>query len=169
MWIRRTLLIAILLVVAAGVQVSVLARLTLPGAVPDLVLVTVIAIALSYGPLAGAVSGFAGGLLLDLAPPTDGAVGMLALIGMIVGYLTAVIVEPRDRTLPVVLAMVGGSAIGGVLVYALGLAVTGSPRVSWTNVPGLALSAGLYAALLSMMVVPFVAWIVRRVTPEAVL
>lgn len=169
MWIRRTLLIALLLVVSAGVQVSVLARLGLPGAVPDLVLVTVIAIALAYGPVAGAVSGFAGGLLLDLAPPTDGAVGMLALIGMLVGYLAAVIVEPRDRTLPVVLAMAAGSTIGAVLVYALGLAVTGSPRVSWTNVPGLALSAGLYAALLSMLVVPLVAWIVRRVTPEVVL
>lgn len=169
MWIRRTLLIAVLLVVATGLQISVLGRLGLPGAVPDLVLVTVIAIALSYGPLAGSVSGFAGGLLLDLAPPTDGAVGMLALIGMIVGYLAAVVVEPRDRTLPVVLAIAAGSGIGSVLVYAMGLAVTGSPRVTWTNVPGLALSAGLYAALLAMPMIPFTTWLVRRVTPEAVL
>lgn len=169
MWVRRTLLIAVLILVAAGLQISVLARLGLPGAVPDLVLVTVIAVAFAYGPLAGAVTGFAGGLLLDLAPPNDGAVGTLALIMMVVGYVSAVVVEPRDRTLPVTLAIVGGSAVSAVLAYAVGLAVTGSERVSWTNVPGLALSAGLYAALLGMVAIPLVAWLVRRITPEAVL
>lgn len=70
---NRILLSATLIVVALVVQVSVLARLQLPGAVPDLVLLTVVALALAYGPVSGSLIGFTAGLLADLAPPADHA------------------------------------------------------------------------------------------------
>ncbi|CAM5330973.1 hypothetical protein SPURM210S_05625 [Streptomyces purpurascens] len=57
------------------IQVSVLARLHLPGAVPDLMLLTVLGLALVYGHMGGALVGFGAGLLADLAPPADHAAG----------------------------------------------------------------------------------------------
>jgi rod shape-determining protein MreD len=76
----RVLFAVVLLVVALAVQVSVLARLPLPGATPDLVLLAVVALALAHGPGFGLVAGFAAGLGSDLVPPADHAVGRWALV-----------------------------------------------------------------------------------------
>ena len=56
MHINRILLSASLVVVALVLQVTVLARLQLPGAVPDLLLLVVLGLALVYGHTAGASS-----------------------------------------------------------------------------------------------------------------
>ena len=166
MWLRRVLVIAGALLIALAVQVAFLGRLHLPGAVPDLVLVTVVAIALAYGPVTGAVSGFAAGLLLDLAPPATGIIGLTALIGMAVGFITGVSVDPRDRTIFVIMALVGGSTGGAVLVSAGLMTVFATGRVDWAQVPALALTAGLYGVLLAPLVIPAFTRVVRRVTPE---
>jgi rod shape-determining protein MreD len=86
MWLHRILLSAVLVVVALVVQVSVFARLGLPGAVPDLLLLVVIGLALVYGPVGGCLVGFCAGLLADLAPPSDHAVGRYALVLCLLGY-----------------------------------------------------------------------------------
>ncbi|KOG53795.1 rod shape-determining protein MreD, partial [Streptomyces varsoviensis] len=52
MRLNRTLLATLLVVVALVVQVCVLARLHLPGAVPDLLLLVVVSLALVYGHVA---------------------------------------------------------------------------------------------------------------------
>jgi hypothetical protein len=44
----------------------------------------------------------------------------------------------------------------------------GSGRVSWEDVPGMVLSSALYAVILAPVVVLGVAWLARRVAPEAV-
>jgi uncharacterized membrane protein len=56
--VRRFLLGATTVVTALLLQSTVLARLPLPGGVPDLLLVLVVAFALVEGPLSGAVTGF---------------------------------------------------------------------------------------------------------------
>ena len=53
MRVNRILLSVPLVVVALVIQVSVLARLHLPGAVPDLLLLTVLGLAMVYGHVAG--------------------------------------------------------------------------------------------------------------------
>ncbi|MEV8206678.1 rod shape-determining protein MreD, partial [Streptomyces sp. NPDC079189] len=58
---NRTLLSTALVVIALVVQVSVLARLQLPGAVPDLLLLVVLGLAFVYGHVAGALIGFGAG------------------------------------------------------------------------------------------------------------
>jgi rod shape-determining protein MreD len=68
--VNRILLSSALVVVALVGQVSVLARLNLPGAVPDLLLLTVVGLALVYGHVGGCLVGFGAGLLADLAPPS---------------------------------------------------------------------------------------------------
>src|SRR3954471_9968128 len=86
MRVNRILLSTALIVVAMVLQVSVLARLHLPGAVPDLLLLVVLGLALTYGHVAGALIGFGAGLLADLAPPADHAAGRYALVLCVIGY-----------------------------------------------------------------------------------
>src|SRR5690348_16148633 len=69
-------------------------RLPLPGATqPDLVLLLVTAIAVVTGPATGAITGFAGGLALDIAPPTAHYAGEYALILCLAGYAAARVVR----------------------------------------------------------------------------
>ncbi len=87
MRVNRILLSVALVVVALVIQVSVLARLHLPGAVLDLLLLTVLGLALVYGHVGGALVGFGAGLLADLAPPADHAACRYALVLCVIGYL----------------------------------------------------------------------------------
>ena len=69
------------------VQLTVLNRLPVPVAAPDLVLVTVAAWGLAHGATGGALVGFAAGLGLDLAPPAAHPLGSWALGLTLAGYL----------------------------------------------------------------------------------
>lgn len=155
------------LLLAFLLQVSLLARLGLPGATPDLVVVTTVALALAYGPLTGAVCGFGAGMLIDLAPPSDGPIGFAALVLLVVGVAAGGAVDPRDRTVPVLAAIVALSAGGTVLATAALDALVGSERVVWSQVPAVALSSALYAVLLAPIVVPGIRWIGMRLTRDA--
>jgi hypothetical protein len=85
--LHRALAAPVLLVVAVMLQVSLVNRLPLPGdAGPDLVILVVAALAVTRGPITGAVTGFLGGLALDIAPPGSDLVGESALVCCVVGY-----------------------------------------------------------------------------------
>jgi rod shape-determining protein MreD len=58
---------AVLLFVAAILQVSIFSQVHVFGGVPDLLLVTLVAIALLRGSIVGAAGGFFAGLLVDTA------------------------------------------------------------------------------------------------------
>jgi rod shape-determining protein MreD len=75
---------AVLLFVVAVAQVSIFSQLHVFGAVPDLLLVSLVAIALLRGSVAGAVGGFFAGLLVDTA--TLGTLGLTSLVLTLVGY-----------------------------------------------------------------------------------
>ncbi|HEY0937681.1 MAG TPA: rod shape-determining protein MreD, partial [Trebonia sp.] len=88
------LALAVALFAAVIFQFTVVNRLPLPGAgAPDLVLLLVAAIAVTAGPLAGTVSGFAGGLALDVAPPAAHYAGQDALVFCLAGYGAARVVR----------------------------------------------------------------------------
>lgn len=75
---------AALVFVAAVLQSSIFSGVELLGATPDLLLVTLVAIALLRGAITGAAVGFAAGLLLDVA--TLARLGETSLLLTIVGY-----------------------------------------------------------------------------------
>lgn len=75
---------AVLLFVAAIMQVSIFSELHLFGAVPDLLLVTLVAVALLRGSVAGAVCGFFAGLIVDTA--TLGTLGLTSLVLTLAGF-----------------------------------------------------------------------------------
>ena len=94
--------------------------------------------------------------------------GLTALIFLAIGFVTGGVIDPRDRTVPIVMGIVALSTGASVLVYALVSALFGSDRILWDAVPSLVLSASLYGLLLAPLVVLLVTWLVRKLTPEAV-
>ena len=163
-WLRVLLGVA-LIVTALLLQLTVLPFLNLPGAVPDLVAVTVIAIAAVAGPVRGAVIGFIAGVLIDLAPPAIGLIGVSALVLVIVGYVTGLVAFKRDRAPVVLVGVAGLLASGSVLVSAAVAGIVGDPHVSWDRVPVVVVTELVYSMLLAAFVVPAVAWLWIRVAP----
>jgi len=75
---------AVLLFVAAILQVSVFTQVHVLGGVPDILLVMLVSIALLRGSIVGALGGFFAGLLVDTA--TLGTLGLTSLVLTIAGY-----------------------------------------------------------------------------------
>lgn len=164
---RRILVSTILLFLAVLIEVTVLAPLDLPGSTPSLVLVVVVILAGQFGATTGAVAGFAGGLLLDIAPPAAGTIGVSALLLTVVGYAAGRFAETDDRpwwSLAIVaaiaapLVVLAGAIIGGLL---------GDPRVRWDEVVGLVLTSAGYALALGLLLALPLRRLCRWVVPEA--
>ena len=100
-WRKALVVVAlpVALFAAVVVQLTVVNRLPLPGGVaPDLVLLLVTAVAVSTNPMTGLVTGFAGGLALDIAPPAAHYAGEYALVFCLTGYFAARIVGALRAT-----------------------------------------------------------------------
>jgi rod shape-determining protein MreD len=168
MRVTRTLLTALLVSVALVLQVSVLARLQLPGAVPDLLLLTVLGLALVYGHVGGCLTGFLAGLLADLAPPADHAVGRYALVLCVVGY-AAGLTKPengqhRSATVPMLVVAVG--AASSTLLYAGVGALVGDTAARDVGLTNLLITATVYDLLLAPFIVPLVMGLARRLESD---
>ncbi|MEV6736531.1 rod shape-determining protein MreD [Streptomyces sp. NPDC051104] len=164
MRLNRMLLATPLVLVALVIQVSVLARLHLPGAVPDLVLLTVVGLALVYGHVGGCLVGFGAGLLSDLAPPADHAAGRYALVLCVIGYLAG-LAKPENGRLKSAsgpMVVVVAAAIGSTLLYACVGALVGDTAARHVGLPSLLFTAALYDLLLAPFVVPGIMALARR-------
>ena len=75
---------AAVLFVAAIMQVSIFAQARILHGAPDLLLVTLVSVALLRGTIVGAVGGFFAGLVVDTA--TLGTLGLTSLVLTIAGY-----------------------------------------------------------------------------------
>lgn len=161
---RRFLLGAVAVVTALLLQTTVLARLPLPGGVPDLLLVLVVAFALTEGALSGTATGFVVGLLADLG--SDHELGRAVLVYTLVGYLAGLVHDDRPRSVGLPVAVVAASAVAAVGVYALEGLLLGDPRITaaafWRSLGGTV----TYSVLLTPLVVPLVSGLVRRLDVE---
>lgn len=88
----------VLVFVAAIAQVSIFSSVHLLGGTPDVLLLTLVAVALLRGPVYGAAAGFGGGLVVDTA--TLGTLGVTSLLLTLAGYWLGRYGETtgRDRT-----------------------------------------------------------------------
>jgi rod shape-determining protein MreD len=157
--VRRAAASVVLLAVALTAQLTVVNRLSLPGAgAPDLVLLTVVALGMCSRPATAAVIGFCAGLCLDIAPPGSYLIGEYALVLCLVGYLCGRMrgLLIQSATLTIAGAMAAAAA-GEALVALLGLAIS-DPQVSWTAVQQVLPSAIVYDVVVS----PFVLYLVMR-------
>jgi rod shape-determining protein MreD len=152
---------ALMMVVALIAQVAVANRLPLPGSVtPDLVLLTVVALALVNGELVGLVAGFGAGLAADIMPPADHTIGRYALVYCLVGYICGRVSPEMDRSSVVPFVAVAVGALAGTLLYAGVGMLLGDPRATWAIIARMVPLSVLYDVLAS----PFVVWTVLRVT-----
>ena len=76
--------IGVLLFLVAILQVSAFSSVRIGGAAPDVLLVTLVAVALLRGSITGAVAGFLTGLVVDIT--TLGTLGLTSLLLTLAGY-----------------------------------------------------------------------------------
>ncbi|HET9288180.1 MAG TPA: rod shape-determining protein MreD [Gaiella sp.] len=140
-----------LVLVAAVVQVTTISGTRLLGAEPDLLLVTIVCLALVSGSIPGAVAGFAGGLLVDVM--TLGTLGTSSILLTLAGYWAGRYGETtgRGRAYAPALAAFAislAATIGGVTLHFL----LGQP-VSARDALITALPSALLAAVLALGVI----------------
>jgi rod shape-determining protein MreD len=161
-------LAALFLMIAVTVQTSLLPNLAVAGVTCDLVLIVVIALALSRGPEWGAIAGFAGGLLLDVVPPADHTAGRWALALALSGYVAGLIrretsagpVGPLGVALTVVLG-----AVLSLGVYSATGSLLHDPAVDWGQFGVRVGIAAGYDVVGAIVVIPLVMWVMGRVVP----
>ncbi|MGH8893199.1 MAG: rod shape-determining protein MreD [Actinomycetes bacterium] len=162
----RVLVAVLLIGVAVAVQVTLLSRLSLPGATPDLLLLVVVGLALSHGPGFGLVAGFGAGLMADLVPPADHEIGRWAFVLTVIGYLAGLARVEARRSAFVPLAVVAAAGAGSVLLYAGLGALMDDSHITWAAVGRVLPTAVLYDVVLSAFAIPAVLAVVRRAEPE---
>ncbi|WP_328995860.1 rod shape-determining protein MreD [Kribbella sp. NBC_01245] len=161
----RVAIAALFLMVAVTLQLSTLPQLAIAGVTCDLALVVVVALGLARGPEFGAIAGFTGGLLLDLAPPADHTAGRWALAFALAGYVAGLarresFVGPWATAVTVVV----GTVLSLTVFTATG-SLLHDPSVDWSSYgERLGIATG-YDLLAAVLVIPLVLWVMRLVVP----
>ncbi|OIJ26166.1 rod shape-determining protein MreD [Nocardioides luteus] len=162
----RHVLVGLLVIIAVVLQLSVAPAFAIRGITPDLALLVVLAVALTRGGQAALVTGFAAGVLLDLAPPADHTAGRWALALLIVGYVAGRVREGsiaqggqgRPNALTVMVTVAACSFIGVSIFVVSGLILGEAPL---TLLPTVAISVG-YDLLLAPLLIPAMLWLLGR-------
>jgi rod shape-determining protein MreD len=168
MSVVRALVALAAVVVALVLQVTVFPHLAWEGIVPNLVLLVVVAAALTRGPQVAAVLGFVAGVALDLAPPADHAAGRWALALVLVGYVAGRVHQEQRPTATAVVATVGVSSFVGTSVFALTGLLLGETAFDVTALLQVILVAVLWDALLTPFVLPPLMGMFRQLEPDRV-
>lgn len=92
-WGPIVLVVALLLAVYLEIALAIDSRVL--GAVPDLALIVIVAIALRHGAVAGAIAGFAAGVLIDVA--VQSPLGASSLVLTPVGWAAGAWADRRRR------------------------------------------------------------------------
>ena len=163
--VRGLVALAVVLV-ALVLQVTVFPQPAWNGVVPNLVLLVVVAAALTRGAQFAAALGFVSGVLLDLAPPADHVAGQWALSLVLVGYVAGrVQQEVRPSALAVVATVAGSSFVGTSVFALLGMAL-GEVPVDVSALLGVIAVSVLWDVLLTPFVLPLLMGMFRRLEPE---
>lgn len=141
---------ALLLVIGLLLQRTLLPLL--PWGPADLVTVLVAALGLYAGPAAGCVSGFAIGLVADVL--SDHALGRLAAVLCVVGYLSGLVPAGGARRMQVAWLTVGAAGVVAPLLFALTGAFVGDDRAAGMLLLTRCLAGLCYGLLLAPLAYP---------------
>lgn len=156
----RTLLGVVSVVTALLLQITVMERLPLPGAAPDLLLVLVLGFALAEGQLSGTVTGFCAGLLADCFASHE--IGRLALAYALAGFVAGAFSDESERSAFLPFSVVALGALVSLGAFAFEGVLLGDDRITLPAVTRAALSTVPYCVVLTPFVVPLVTGLVRR-------
>lgn len=159
----RLLLPVAAIILALAAEVSMVPRLHLPAAGPDLLLLVVLGFAVVWGPAGGAVTGFAAGLALDIAPPSVDAIGRHALvltcIGALAGRAGRKVSDSALRTCLLAGIYAGAAVLGNAALGTLLGAGAGLDRAGLAAAAG---AAAFYTAVATPLIVPGLSALARR-------
>ena len=161
---RRLLISCAVVAVALLAQLTFINRLALPGGTgPDLVLLAVVALALTGGPLPGMLTGFLAGLALDVAPPASHTIGQYALVFCLVGYGCGRLAGLGDASPALYVGISAAAAAAGAALHAALGVLLSDPEVTWPAVRRVLPPSLIYDVILS----PFVLYAVVRLNGPA--
>jgi rod shape-determining protein MreD len=153
--------LALLIVTLVIVQVTVVPHVRAFGVVPDLGLVLAVAVAYRFGPVAGALTGFAAGLGYDVFLETP--LALTALAYAVTAYGVGVVQSGMlraPRWIPPLLGLAAGLASGFAFIGVGGLAgVSGMWTAHALTVVAL---AACYDAVIALLIFPLVNGITRN-------
>lgn len=159
---------ALLVVVALVLQVAVLPYVAVAGVAPNLMLVVVVAVALTRGPEFGATLGFFAGLLMDVAPPADHVAGRWALALVVVGFLAGRVRRDAEHSVVARLVTVAACSFVGASLFALSAVLLRDeawPMGEMLQVIGISV---VWDVLMAPIVLPLVAMVLLRLrAPQA--
>ena len=164
--VQRFLLGAAAVLTALLLQLTVVGRLPLPGAAPDLLLVLVVAFALAEGPTSGMITGFVAGLLADALSVHE--IGRLALAYAVAGYLTGLLHDDTDRSTIKPFGVVLLGSLAALAAFSFEGVLLADPRVTVESVTRAVTSSVPYAVILTPFVVPVIAGLVRRLDVDPI-
>ena len=162
----RALVAMLAVSVALVLQVSLFPHVAWQGIVPNLVLLVVVAAALTRGAQFAAVLGFAAGVVLDLAPPADHVAGRWALALVIVGYVAGRVRQDVKPTATAVVVTVAASSFIGTSVFAISGLLLGDPVTDMVELLQVIFVAVLWDVLLTPFVLPLVMKMFQRLEPD---
>jgi rod shape-determining protein MreD len=168
MSLARALTALAAVVAALVLQVTVFPYVAWDGIVPNLVLLVVVAAALTRGPQFAAVLGFLAGVSLDLAPPADHVAGRWALALVLVGYLAGRVRQDQKPTTTTVVLTVAGASFIGSSVFALSGMLLGEGGAGVGGVLAVVVVAVVWDVLLTPFVLPPLMGMFRRLEPDRV-
>jgi rod shape-determining protein MreD len=155
-------LVAVVIFVAALLQVTLVASIDFAGGAADALLLALLAVALLRGAIVGALAGFFGGLLVDVM--TLDTLGVSALLYSLVGYWAGRYGETtgRDRAhAPLLSVLVGSIAIsyaGYGLHFLLGEELSARRALFETLLPALALNLILARPVFALCTAALARW-----------
>ena len=166
--ITRVAAVAATLILAIVIQSTLLASATLLGVIPQLALVVIVSFAFVDGERVGIVTGFFGGLIIDLLLPQS-IVGLSALVYTLIGFGVATFRQfTTSESVWTPVLVVGVASAVAEVSYALLAIMFGQPWVSIGDSAKVAGLVVLYNVLLTPFVFPIVRRIADRFRPERV-
>jgi rod shape-determining protein MreD len=163
--LSRTGVVGAVILFAVILQVAVFHLFSVNGVVPNLVLLVVVAAAIARGPQFGAIVGFAGGMLLDLAPPAEHVAGRWALALVLVAILAGRVRSDARRSPLAGLTTVAVCSFIATSVFALSGVVLGDhalPVGEMMQVIGIAL---LWDVVVTPLLLPGLMALFERTRP----
>jgi rod shape-determining protein MreD len=153
----RYLGVVVLLLVVLLLQRTLLASLDIPFGTPDLLVIVVAIVALQTGPGLGSFTGFLAGFGADLL--SDHALGRLAAVLCVVGYLVGLLRQDAERSIAVPLAVVVLAGVLAALLFAGTGVLVDDSRAGGS----LLLDRCLAAVLYGLIVTPFLFPLIGRI------
>jgi len=168
MTLLRGIAVLAAVLVALVLQVTVFPEVAWQGIVPNLVLLVVVAAALTRGAQFASVLGFVAGCLLDLAPPADHVAGQWALALVVVGHVAGRVQQEVRPTASAVVVTVAASSFVGTSVFALVGLLLGQAALDIGDFLQVILVAVVWDVLLTPFVLPPLMGMFRRLQPAGV-